>query len=124
MLLFASQVVQCPYGADALHFQATIDLICLIPSSCVMVHQFSWIISVKGRNVIVHSIAQCCLYWLFGWGRCWMFQDVKNMEASSLLYVKVLTFDQLEQSKCQNLTITKIGIVMALYKTSWFWVTV
>ena len=41
-----------------------------------------------------------------------MLQDMDNMEASYVLYVKVCKFHQLDQNKVQVVTITKIGIVI------------
>ena len=40
-----------------------------------------------------------------------MLKDMANLEASCILYVKVGTFDQHEQSKLCILIITKFGIV-------------
>jgi len=40
-----------------------------------------------------------------------MVQDKENMEASCIFYVKVSTFDQLEQNKIFLLTVNKTGIV-------------
>jgi len=40
-----------------------------------------------------------------------MMQDMDNMEASCVIYVKVGTFNHLEQSKIRLLTINKFGIV-------------
>jgi len=40
-----------------------------------------------------------------------MLQDLDNMEASCIFYVKVGTFTHLEQSKTALLTIDKTGIV-------------
>ena len=40
-----------------------------------------------------------------------MLQDMDNMEARCILYLKVGTFDQLVQSKICVLTVTKMGIV-------------
>jgi len=41
-----------------------------------------------------------------------MVQGMDHMEASCVVYVKVGTLDQLEQSKLCVLTVTKLGIVM------------
>jgi len=41
-----------------------------------------------------------------------MFQDMDHMEASCVFYVKVHTFDQLEQSKICHLTVISVGIVL------------
>jgi hypothetical protein len=40
-----------------------------------------------------------------------MLQDMDNMEASGIFYVKVSTFNHLEQSKTSLLTDNKLGIV-------------
>jgi len=40
-----------------------------------------------------------------------MLQDMDNMEASCVFYVKVSTFTYLEQSKTSLLTVNKTGIV-------------
>ena len=40
-----------------------------------------------------------------------MLQDIDNMEARSVFYVKVGTFTQLEQSNTSLLTVNKPGIV-------------
>jgi len=41
-----------------------------------------------------------------------MLHDMDHMEASCIIYVKVGTFDQLEQSKICILTVTTLGIAM------------
>jgi hypothetical protein len=41
-----------------------------------------------------------------------MFRDVNRMEASSMVYVKFGTFDEVEQSRICVLTVTTMGIVM------------
>jgi len=40
-----------------------------------------------------------------------MLQDMDNMEASSVIYVRVSTFTHLEQSKTSLLIVSKSGIV-------------
>jgi len=40
-----------------------------------------------------------------------MLQDMDNMEASHVFYVKVSTFTHLEQSKISHLTVNKSGTV-------------
>jgi len=40
-----------------------------------------------------------------------MLQDMDNMEADCIFYVKVGTFTHLEQSKISLLTVNKMGIV-------------
>jgi len=40
-----------------------------------------------------------------------MLQDMDNMKASCVFYVKVSTFDHLEQSKTSLLTVNILGIV-------------
>jgi len=57
------------------------------------------------------SIHHCRLCWLCCWARRWMLQDMDNMEASCIFYVKVGTFTHLEQSKVSLLTVNKLGIV-------------
>jgi hypothetical protein len=41
-----------------------------------------------------------------------MFGDIDHMEASSIIYVKVGTFDEIEQTRISVLTVTIMGIVM------------
>jgi len=41
-----------------------------------------------------------------------MFRDIDHMQASSIVYVKVGTFDEIEQSRICILTVTTTGIVM------------
>jgi len=45
-----------------------------------------------------------------------MLQDMDHMEASRVLYVKVRTFDQLEQSKICVLTVISVGIVTLIVR--------
>jgi len=40
-----------------------------------------------------------------------MLQDMDNMEASCIFYVKVGTFNHLEQSKICHVTVNKLGLV-------------
>jgi len=47
-----------------------------------------------------------------------MLQDMDNMEASFVFYVKVGTFTNLEQSKNAVLTVNKMGIVKLTNHTS------
>ena len=63
------------------------------------------------RIVLFRSIDHCSLRWLCCRVRCWMLQDMDNMEASCVFYVNVGTFTHLEQSKISLLTDNKIGIV-------------
>jgi len=64
----------------------------------------------KWRKVLFRSIDHCSLHWLC-WARCWMLQDMDNMQASCVFYVKVSMFTQLEQIKTSLLTVSKSGIV-------------
>jgi len=52
-------------------------------------------------------IDHCSLHWLCCWARCSMLHDMDNMEASCVLYVKVGTFNHLEQSRIYLLTVNK-----------------
>ena len=45
--------------------------------------------------------------------KCWVLQDMADIEASCVIFVKIGMFDQLEQSKISVLTVTILGIVMA-----------
>ena len=45
-----------------------------------------------------------------------MLQDIDNMEASCVFYVKVSTFTHLEQRKTSRLTVNKSGIVRLTVK--------
>ena len=45
-----------------------------------------------------------------------MLQDMDHMEASRVFYVKVRTFDQLEQSKICVLTVISVGIVTLIVR--------
>jgi len=45
-----------------------------------------------------------------------MLQDMDHMEASRVFYVKVRTFDQLEQSKISVLTVISVGIVTLIVR--------
>jgi len=65
----------------------------------------------KVANISFLSIDHCGFRWLCCWVRCWMLQDIDNMEARSVFYVKVGTFTQLEQSNTSLLTVNKPGIV-------------
>jgi len=62
-------------------------------------------------KVLCRSFAHCSLHWLCCWVRCWMLEDMDNMEASCFFYVKVGTFTYLEQSKISLLTVNTLGIV-------------
>jgi len=65
----------------------------------------------KWWKVRFWSNNHCSLLWLCCWVRCWMLQDMDNMETSCVFYVKVGTFSHLEQSKTPLLTVNKSGIV-------------
>jgi len=45
-----------------------------------------------------------------------MLQDIDHMEASRVFYVKVRTFDQLEQSKICVLTVIAVGIITLIVR--------
>jgi hypothetical protein len=45
-----------------------------------------------------------------------MLQDMDHMEASRVFYVKVRTFDQLQQSKICVLTVSSVGIVTLIVR--------
>lgn len=48
-----------------------------------------------------------------------MFQDIDNMEASCVLYIKGGTFDLLEHSKICILTGNEMGIIMLTVQPDW-----
>jgi len=68
------------------------------------------------RTALVWSSDQCRLCWLCCHARCWMLQDMDNMEASCVFYVKVGTFNHLEHSKLCLLTVNKMWIVRLIIK--------
>jgi len=107
-----SQAADCPKGCDSLNFQAAVAFIYIIMSSR---RQLCWLAVFacrKWRHVLFQSVDRCILYCLCCWAGCWMLQDMDNMEASYIIYLKDGTFDQHEQSNIRVLTNTKWGIVM------------
>jgi len=62
------------------------------------------------RNVLFQSIDHCSLQSLCCWARCWMLQDIDNMAASYVFYVKVNMCTHQVQSKTARLTFNKSGI--------------
>ena len=81
-------------------------------SSCGTLCQCTVFICRFRRKDHFWSIDHCSLCWLWCWARCWMLQDMDNMEASCIFYVKVCMFDELEQSKVCVLTVSDIVIVI------------
>jgi len=65
----------------------------------------------KRRKLPFRNIHHCSLRWLGWWARCWMLQDMDNMEAGCVFYIKVSTFTHLEQCKTSLVTVNKSGIV-------------
>jgi hypothetical protein len=63
------------------------------------------------QKVLFWCIDHCSLHWVCYRARGWMLQDMDNMKASCVFYVKVGTFTHLEQSKTSLLTIYKLGTV-------------
>jgi len=80
---------------------------------------FTVFVSWKWRKVLLRSIGHCSLLWLCCWARCWMLQDMENMEASCVFHVKVGTFTQLEQSKICVFTVNTTGIVRLAVQHDW-----
>ena len=109
-LLFGSQAAQCPQGSDSFCLQATLAFIRLMTSLSWTLSRFAVSARRKWRKVLFQSIDHCSLRWLC-WARCWMLQDMDNMEASCVFYVKVGNFTYLKQSKTSLLTVSKSGIV-------------
>jgi len=65
----------------------------------------------KWWKVLFQTIDHCSLRWLCCWATCWMLQDMDNMEASCVFYVKVSMCTHLEHSKTSLLTVNNTGIV-------------
>jgi len=80
-LLFRSQAVQCPEGSDSFCCQAALTFIRLVTSLGGPLCRFAIFGHWKWWNVLFRSIDPC-LWWLYCWTRCWMLQDMDNMEAS------------------------------------------
>jgi len=81
-------------------------------SWCWSVNQCSIFAPHKWWKDLSQSIHHCILCCLCCSAMCWMLQGVDYMEASSVLYVKVGMFDQLDQIQIRVLTVTSLGIVM------------
>jgi len=81
-------------------------------STCGLLCWFVVLAHRKWRKVPFQSIDHFILCWPCCWARCWMLQDMDHMEPSWVFYVKVRTFDQLEQSEICVLTIISFRIVM------------
>jgi len=62
--------------------------------------------------VLFRYMNHCILYWLYCSARCWMSQDMNHVETSCIFYVKVVMFDQLEQTKMCVSNVTEMGIAM------------
>jgi len=82
-----------------------------MPSGGGILCRFAIIDHQKLQNVLFRSIDHCSFCCLCCWVRCWMLQDMHNMEASCVIYAKVGTFTHPEQSKIPLLTVNKMGIV-------------
>jgi len=109
--LCALQAAPRPIGSDSFCFQAAFAFIPLLTSSCRILFWFAVFASRKWRILLFWSIDYCSLCWLGCWARCGMLQDMNRMEVSCIFYVKVGTFNHLEQSKIWHLTVNKTGIV-------------
>ena len=70
----------------------------------------------KWQKVLFPSIHHCCLCWVCCLVRCWMLQDMDDMEANCVFHVNVGTFDQLEQGTICVFTIIKMWICMLTTK--------
>ena len=102
--LFGSQAVQCPKYSDSLYFLAPLGFVCLMTLLGNTICSFTILACQKRRKVRFQNIDQGSLDILCGWGRCWILQDMGNMEASCVFYVMVGTFTPHEQSKISLLT--------------------
>jgi len=100
-----------PQGLGLFLPPAALVFIRLMTSLGRPLHQFTISARRKWQEVLFRSIDHCSLHWLCCWARCWMLQDMDNMEASCVCYVKVSTFTHLEQSKTSLLAVNKSGIV-------------
>ena len=108
---WGSYAAQCPNGSDCFCFQAALVLIRLMRLIGWSLCWFAVIAHQKCQNVLLWNIDHCILRWLRCWARCWMLQDVDNLEASCVFYVKVSTFTHPEQSKPALLTVNNSGMV-------------
>jgi len=95
-LLFGSQAAQCPNGSVCFCFQASLALIRLMTLSCGLLCGFALCASWKCQKDLFRSVAHCSFCWLCCWARCWMLQDMDNMEARCVFYDEVGTFNHLE----------------------------
>jgi len=116
---FWLQAAQCPKGSKSFGFWAALAFIRLMTSWSGLLCRFAVFARQKWWNVPFWSINHCSLYWLCYWVRWWMLQDMDNMEASCVFYVKVGTFAQLEQSKSCLLTVNKTGRVRLTVQHRW-----
>jgi len=110
-LRLGSLVAQCSYVADLFCFRADLAFNRLTTSCgalgkcAVFAHQMRWM-------VLFWSIDHCIMCCLCSWVRCWISQDINQMAASCIVYVKVGTLDRLEQDKICVLSITTLGIAI------------
>jgi hypothetical protein len=110
-LFCGSQAALCANGFDTFHLPAALSFIRLVTLLGAPLCQFAISAHQKLRKVLVWSIDHCCLRWLCCLVRCWMLQDMDNMEANCVFYVKVSMFTHLEQSKTSHVTVNRFGIV-------------
>ena len=109
-LLFGTQAGKCPKGSDSFCFQAVLAFIPLMTSLRGPLCWFAIFAREMWRKVLFWNIDHSSLPWLCCWARCWMLQDMNNMEASFVLYVKVGTFTHLEQSTNSLWIVNETGI--------------
>jgi hypothetical protein len=76
-----------------------------------LLRQFAISACQKCWKIHFRSIDHCSLCWLCCWARYWMLQDMDNMEASCICYVRISMFVHLEQRNTSLLTVTETGIV-------------
>jgi len=110
-LLFGSQPTQCSKGSDSFRLQATVAFVRLKTLLGRPLCRFAVSARWKWQKVLFRSIEHCSLGCLCCWARRWMLQDMDNVEARCVFYVKVSTFTHLEQRKTSLLTVNKSGIV-------------
>jgi len=111
MLVLGSEATPCPKGSDSFQFQANLAFIRLMKLLGGPLCRFTTFARWKWLKLLFRSIDHCCLRWLCCCMRCWMWQDMDNMAASCVFYVKVGMFNHFEQSKISLLTVNKLGIV-------------
>ena len=110
-LLFGLRAAECSKGSESPCSQAAIAFICLMTP---LGGPFRWIAVFacrKWRWDLPWGTDDCSLRWVCCGVRWWMFQDMDNMEASCVFYVKVGTFTHVEQSKNSLLTVNTAGVV-------------